>query len=188
MSRYLTNQAHIDAIYLGALSATVQEMTTRWVKDNEQAALTHGKDSLKNLRMAGTYTTKALQSLLNDIDYQQQEIIKKNVAQYQCVATYSKQAESLRKRQSKLEHNPIVPVEDLQVFTDANLEHNPIVPVEDLQVFTDAASASCAVCESVGQEVKECKVYQLFLKYGVDVVNGNPANEGCPFRAGDGVC
>lgn len=169
MSRYLTNQAHIDAIYLGALSATVQEMTTRWVKDNEQAALTHGRDSLKNLRMAGTYTTKALQSLLNDIDYQQQEIIKKNVAQYQCVATYTKQAESLRKRQSKL-------------------EQNPIVPVEDLQVFTDAASASCAICESIGQEVKECKVYQLFLKYGVDVVNGNPANEGCPFRAGDGVC
>ena len=133
MSRYLTNQAHIDAIYLGALSATVQEMTARWVKDNEQAPLTHSKDSLKNLRMTGTYTTKALQSLMSDIDYQQQEVIKKNIAQYQCVAAYSKQAESLRKKQRKL-------------------EQNPIVPVEDLQVFIDAASASCAVCESVGQE------------------------------------
>lgn len=169
MSRYLTNQAHIDAIYLGALSATVQEMTARWVKDNEQALLTHGRDSLKNLRMAGTYTTKALQSLMSDIDYQQKEVIKKNIAQYQCVAAYSKQAESLRKKQRKL-------------------EQNPIVPVEDLQVFADAASASCAVCESVGQEVKGCKVYQLFLKYGVDIANPNPANEGCPFRAGDGVC
>ena len=144
-------------------------MTARWVKDNEQALLTHSKDSLKNLRMAGTYTTKALQSLMSDIDYQQQEVIKKNIAQYQCVAAYSKQAESLRKKQRKL-------------------EQNPIVPVEDLQVFIDAASASCAVCESVGQEVKECKVYQLFLKYGVDIANPNPANEGCPFRAGDGVC
>lgn len=169
MSRYLTNQAHIDAIYLGALSATVQEMTARWVKDNEQALLTHGRDSLKNLRMAGTYTTKALQSLMSDIDYQQQEVIKKNIAQYQCVAAYSKQAESLRKKQRKL-------------------EQNPVVPVEDLQIFADAASASCAVCESVGQEVKGCKVYQLFLKYGVDIANPNPANEGCPFRAGDGVC
>lgn len=169
MSRYLTNQAHIDAIYLGALSATVQEMTARWVKDNEQALLTHSKDSLKNLRMAGTYTTKALQSLMSDIDYQQQEVIKKNIAQYQCVAAYSKQAESLRKKQRKL-------------------EQNPVVPVEDLQIFADAAFASCAVCESVGQEVKECKVYQLFLKYGVDIANPNPANEGCPFRAGDGVC
>ena len=124
------------------------------------------KELLKSARMTRTYAKKTLDLLMKNADYRQIELVQSEIRKYSYVLRYKKQALTEYKQQSKM-------------------EENVLIKADTFDMLCNHAKASCAVCESVGNEITSCSVYKLFLEHGVQVENPQAdISKRCPFRIG----
>lgn len=180
---YLSSEEKSVVLTIGSFIAYMSDKATVWEK------LKRSKDQIKYAKMARSFAQKSIDLIMQDVSEEQVtklvggnvvvykrgpygsvraiEHVKGEMADMQVVVKYRDEAKREYARIEKLDENVSVAVGDL----------------DQLLYF---GMASCSLCDLCGQDVTDCDIRKLFIKYHGQPLNLTPG-EGCPFRKDEEV-
>ena len=178
-TRYLSATEKTIVLTIASFTAYLDDRVNTW------EGIKRPKDQIKYTKMAKSFLQKVVNIMMKDISEEQLvKLIGGDVVEYRrgpggapirrtvhvdgelhkmlCVVKYKDDAEREYKKM-------------------AELDGNVAMPVGDLDKIIDFALASCNLCELCGDDVKNCDIRQLFIKYHANPLNQEPG-DGCPYR------
>lgn len=179
--RYLNAEEKSIALTLGGLMSFMEDKIELWTK------LKRSKDLLKNAKMTRTYIEKTIRSILEDVD--EEQVVKMFGS---LVTVVNNRGEGSKRTTTRIKGDIdkvqiLLKLKDEAIREAKRLEAQPgIVAMDqdDLDKIIDFATYSCDLCESKGDDVKQCPYRKLFIKYDAMPINTDPGETGCPFRKG----
>ena len=160
MKRYLNKEHKKNLLQVSALAGTIDLQLEKFRVKDEQDKLYR-----KYLKTAHTYAIKAMDAMMECLTEDEQQKVLRAAAQYD-VWIFLK-----GEKRAEIQEN-------------LKLANKVILESEDLQIIGDLATANCTLCESRGQEVKECEKRIKMLEYGINPTNQYASYGFCPYQTG----
>lgn len=157
-NNYLSAAEKDQLLKLAALTVAVNETIEAWAKTGKRKIL------VKWLRTAATYIEKAYAARLKELDLKEIRQLTRQAQTKEIV--FLSNLEAKRARAKLLE--------------EAGTQ---VMPWNDFQVLAAHALASCSICESGGDDVKECPFRSVLMDQDIEALTLEPDPGACQYRA-----
>jgi len=152
--QYLNREEKNQALTIAAFIGYLDEKAEEWSKAKRD------KNSVKYLRMAKSFTGKALDYLFEGLDQEEKNRLVIELRKMDVAVKYKDEAQREYKRM--LELDSVTPVK-----TDDLLE---------------ICSQALGVCYSCKKDPTDCKLRVLFINYDIPVFDEAPEQGHCPYK------
>lgn len=153
MKRYLNREEKTQALTLASFIAYTTETADEWAKVGKS------KDAVKSLRMAKSFTTRALDIMFEGLDDVERVNIIKQVSKMEVVVKY--RAEAIREYKQMMKLESVTPVETTDLL--------------------DICEKAVEMCKNCSENPNDCKWRRLFIKYDIPMFTDSPEPEKCPY-------
>jgi hypothetical protein len=154
MKSYLNREEKTQALTLASFIAYTTERSDDWEK------IGRSKDSVKSLRMAKSFATRALDTMFEGLNESERVNIMAQVAKMEVVVRY--RDEAVREYKRMLELDSVTPVQTV-----------------DLMDICEKAVEMCCNCS---ENPNSCKWRKLFIEYDIPVCDESPEDGKCPYK------
>lgn len=157
---YLSAEEKRMLFLVSAYNIKVQEYLETLEKSNSD------KTFVKYLKYIRTYTSKVRSYMLNGLDVKYGLTMAKQIKGFDIIVGYKDEISRARENFKKAESEVVMDRDDVYSIVDFSL-------------------ANCAICEDVGDDALNCNIRNIYIKYGVDIINNEcdaKCIDGCPYR------
>ena len=155
--RYLNSQEKRVVLTLASFISYFDEYVPKWQQ------LKRPKEMIKYSKMARSFAGKVLDYYMKELDPDEVKNMLKQLEKMELVTKWRDEAIREREKMKKLESTTVIE-------TDKFLK------------IVELALASCSVCESMDDEVRDCPFRKIMLEEDIEPLTPNPPAGGCPYR------